>query len=66
MYTTRQDVTTAITEAIEANGSDVAAATGYDLDQIADRAYEYSPELGGFVQTADTEDFWTIVQEAAL
>ncbi|GAB3191705.1 hypothetical protein [Nesterenkonia suensis] len=63
MHTTRADVITHITQAIEAAGSPVKdAAAEYNLDAIADATHEYSEELQGFVQTVDTEGFWTAVE----
>lgn len=66
MHTTRGDVIAHIAQTIEAAGSPVQdAAAEYDLDQIADTAYEYSADLQAFVQIVDTEEFWAAVEEAA-
>lgn len=64
--TTMQDVHAEIIEAIEGNGADVASRDEYDIAAIADRCYEYSPELRAFVQTISPDEFWPIVEEAAL
>lgn len=63
IYTTAADaIEQAIIPAIEGTG--VAAAAEYDVQQILDRAFEYSADLGGFVQIADVDEFWAIVAEA--
>jgi len=62
IYTTADDAIEQIIDAIEAGGN--ARAEEYDLDAILRQAYEYSPELGGFVLLVDHDAFWTIVAEA--
>jgi hypothetical protein len=60
IHSTREDVMNY--EIIPALGAD---AGDFDLDKIFDSCFEYSAELGGFVQTVDTEGFWDAAQAAA-
>lgn len=49
--------------AIEQTG---ALSDEFDLDQIADRCFSFSPEHQSFVTTTSIEDFWAEVDKAAL
>lgn len=62
MYTTRDDALEMVVAAIEAGD---ATRDEYDLDQIADKCFEYSAKLGGYVQVVDESGFWAAVEEAA-
>ena len=53
-----------ITTAIEANGQDVAKASEFDLEAIADAIYDVTG--GSDADQLDPEVFWAIVAENVL
>lgn len=75
-FTTGQDATEDIIQAIEAGGTDVASASEFDLEAIFDDVFEYrvdSDEAGnqlantaGFEQIVDDQGFWEAIMRHAL
>lgn len=63
MYTTKEDAAEMVGQAIDAG---TASREDYDIDRITDQCFEYSPEMGGYVQVVDEPGFWAAVEECAL
>lgn len=62
-YTTRTEaIAREIIEPIEATGE--ATRDQYDIDAIADKALQATPE--GYVPVLDAEEFWAAVERHAL
>lgn len=65
IFATSDDVHTEIVTALESSAEVADADAEFDIEAIADECFVYDAAAGGFVQSADTVEFWASVERNA-